>query len=63
MKINITKMLVIMGEKGLTVSNLANLSGISRQTITCIKTGKTCSHITAGKIAKALDIPLMELIE
>ena len=63
MQININKLLIIMGKQELTLQNLSELSGISRQSLSYIKSGKSCSPITAGKIANALEIPLEELIE
>ena len=36
MKINVFKMQILMGERGLTIKKLAELSGVSRQTISCI---------------------------
>ena len=39
MKINVFKMQILMGEKGLTIKKLAELSGVSRQTISCIISG------------------------
>lgn len=40
MKINVFKMQILMGERGLTIKKLAELSGVSRQTISCIISGK-----------------------
>ena len=37
MKINVFKMQILMGERGLTIKKLAELSGVSRQTISCIR--------------------------
>lgn len=33
MKINVLKVQIMMGERGLTIKKLAELSGVSRQTI------------------------------
>ena len=40
MKINALKVQILMGERGLTIKRLAELSGVSRQTISCIMSGK-----------------------
>ena len=40
MKINVFKMQILMGERGLTIKKLAELSGVSRQTISCIISGR-----------------------
>ena len=55
MKINVFKMQILMGERGLTIKKLAELSGVSRQTISCIISGKGCTPQVAYKIATALD--------
>lgn len=55
MKINVFKMQILMGERGLTIKKLAELSGVSRQTISCIISGKSCTPQVAYKIATALD--------
>ena len=36
MKINVFKMQILMGERGLTIKKLAELSGVSRQTLFCL---------------------------
>ena len=36
MKINVLKMQILMGERGLTIKKLVELGGVSRQTISCI---------------------------
>ena len=36
MKINVLKMQILMGERGLTIKKLAELSGVSRQTISVL---------------------------
>lgn len=63
MKINVTKMLIALGEQQMSVGELAERSGVSRNTISAIKAGKTCRPDIAGKIAKALNRPLIELVE
>jgi len=63
MKINVTKLLVAIGEQQMSIGELAEKSGVSRNTISAIKAGKTCRPDIAGKIAQALNIPLADLIE
>ena len=43
MKINVFKMQILMGERGLTIKKLAELSGVSRQTISCVLS-EGCVH-------------------
>ena len=63
MKINGKLMSVKMAIKGYTLVKFADVSGVSRATISAVKNGKSCSYNTAAKIAKALNIDVMELIE
>lgn len=63
MKLNEQKILSYMAEKNWNNTMLSKESEVSRQTISYILSGKTCSPITAGKIAKALEIPVKEIME
>ena len=63
MKINVFKMQILMGERGLTIKKLAELSGVSRQTISCITSGKGCTPQVAYKIATALDQELSQIVK
>lgn len=42
---------------------LAEISGVSRATISAISCGKTIAPITAQKIAAALNVPVEKLVE
>lgn len=46
----------------LNVKRLAELSGLSRGTITSVKSGKSCSQNTAEKLAAGLGVPVGEII-
>lgn len=48
-------------ERGLSVPQLVELSGLSRRTIQEVEKRDTCSVITAIKLADALDVTLDEL--
>ncbi|MFY9282947.1 MAG: helix-turn-helix transcriptional regulator [Miniphocaeibacter sp.] len=63
MKLDEQKILSYMAEKNWNNTMLSKESEVSRQTISYILSGKTCSPITAGKIAKALEIPVKEIME
>ena len=63
MKINVFKMQILMGEKGLTIKKLAELSGVSKQTISCIISEKSCTPQVAYKIATALDQELSQIVK
>ena len=63
MRVNALKMHILMGKKNLTIKELAYKSAVSRQTISCIKAGKSCSPQVAYKLSQALDIDMQELLE
>ncbi|MDF2537700.1 MAG: Cro/C1-type DNA-binding domain [Herbinix sp.] len=63
MKINITKLLIALGEQQMSINELTLKSGVSRTTIAAIKAGKSCRPDIAGRIAQAINKPLAELIE
>ena len=63
MRINRKNLICIMMDKDLTIGKLSEKSGISRGTISAIKTGKSCVYETIEKIAKALSVGVDQLIE
>lgn len=62
MRLNETKMQIKMGEEGMNIRMLSERSGVSRQTISCIKAGKSCSPVIAYKLADALGMSMEELL-
>ena len=58
MKINVLKMQILMGEQNLTIKELACRSNVSRQTISCIKSGKSCSPPFTGR-----NVPIKEIAQ
>lgn len=63
MKINVFKMQILIRERGLTIKKLTELSVVSRQTISCIISGKSCMPQVAYKIAAALDQELSQIVK
>ncbi len=63
MKINVLKVQILMGEQGVTIKKLAELSGVSRQTVSYIISGKGCTPQVAYKIATALGKELHEIVK
>lgn len=63
MRINRIKLITELEKRDMTQKRLAELSGVSRATINCIKGGKSCSDEVGQKIAKALGVKVEELIE
>ena len=63
MRISRIKLVTELTKRDMTQLELSKLSGVSRTTINFIKNGKSCSDATAGKIAKALNVPVEQLID
>lgn len=63
MRIDRKKLIIAMLDNDQTVVQLAKASGVSRVTISNVKCGKSCSNATAEKIAKALNVPVSDIIE
>lgn len=63
MRIDRRKLVVAMLDRNQTTLQLAEKSGVSRVTISGVRCGKSCSKDTAEKIAKALNVPVENLIE
>lgn len=63
MHINKRNLELAMGKKAVDFTKLAELSKVSRTTLSYINNGKSCRPIVAGKIAAALDVEISDLIE
>jgi DNA-binding XRE family transcriptional regulator len=63
MKLDIMKIVRMLAELGMTKSELASKSGVSRQQISTIIGRGTCCPKTAGKLAAGLGIPVGEIMK
>ncbi|WP_167955619.1 helix-turn-helix domain-containing protein [Anaerosporobacter faecicola] len=64
MKIDITKLMLLIANKGLSSTELSKLSGISTVTLCRIKNGSQVARPqTLGKIAMALGCKVEDFIE
>lgn len=63
MRIDRVKLVSELTRQELTQKRLAEISGVSRATINYIKSGKSCSEEIGKKIAKALNVPIENLLE
>lgn len=61
MKISKSKIELLLAEKGINLTELSRVSGMSRQSISTIKQRGTCTPCTAGKLAKGLGVPVIEI--
>lgn len=60
MRINRVSFAAAMARADLNVKRLAELSGLSRGTITSVKTGKSCNRETAKKLVAILGSDIIE---
>ena len=60
MRIDRIKFAAALAREDLNVKQLAELSGVSRVTITGVKSGKSCSKDTADKLAAVLGEEIIE---
>lgn len=63
MRIDRVKLTTEMARQDMTQLKLAELSNVSRATISGIQNGRSCSSRSAVKIAGALNIPIEQLLE
>lgn len=63
MRIDRIKLVTEMARQDMTQLKLAELTGMSRATISGIQNGRSCSSRSAVKIADALKVPLETLLE
>lgn len=63
MNISTRRIKVLMGANLLTQKGLAEAAGVSRMTVNSALLKGSCSTKTAGKIAKALNVPPVEIID
>ncbi|MDY4770881.1 MAG: helix-turn-helix transcriptional regulator [Lachnospiraceae bacterium] len=63
MRLNKTKLLFILAEKEMKQSEVATACGMSKGNFSVIVSGKRCRPETAGKIAKALGVPVSEIFD
>lgn len=63
MKLNAWKIKLILAEKEMNQSDLAVKCGVNRQQINEILSRESCSLKTLGRIAKALDVPVAEIVK
>lgn len=63
MRIDRIKLKMELARREMKRSELAELAGVSKGTVTGVASGRSCNEATAHKLAKALKMPLEELIE
>lgn len=63
MRIDRIKLITELARADMKLYELAERSGLSRNTVITVKGGKSCSAATAEKLAAGLGVPLSELLE
>lgn len=60
LRINREKMLIAMLRLGINGKKLVERAGVSRSTVTAVRSGKSCSEDTARKLASVLGNDILE---
>lgn len=60
-RIDRVKLITEMARQEISVSQLAEQAGLGATTISCVRSGKTCTERVGKAIAEALGVPLKEL--
>lgn len=63
MNVSKNKILLLIAEKGLNQSKLADKANMSRGTLSVIMNGKSCRPETVLRLANALDVSINSIIE
>lgn len=63
MKINYQKFFIACAQSEMTMSAAVEKAGLSCFILSCIKRGKNVNATTAGKLAKALGVPVTDLLD
>ena len=64
MHAKLNKLKYLRGVKGLNIAELEHLSGVDASTISALENDRRKAQIsTLGKLAKALEVPLDDLLE
>ena len=63
MELSREKINICMARKQMTVQQLANAYGVSRNRINIILNSRTVSTVSAGRMAQALGVDVTEIIE
>lgn len=63
MRLNRTKVMLLMAEPCINQKTLAIKAGVSRQTLSAVMNGRSCKPELLGKLAKALNVKPEEIIE
>lgn len=63
MRINRKKFAYLLIDKDMSVKEVAEKAGVSRQTITNIKQGKRCLDVIGYKVADVLGVDVADIME
>lgn len=63
MTINDEKLMLAMAKKAVTKVQLAERAGMSRNRLNVVLNSKKVTPVTIGRIAKALDVDVTEIME
>ena len=63
MRVNREKLACLLIQHDMSVNGLVERSGLTRSTVSAVRSGKSCSVNTAKKLAEALGVRTEDLVE
>ena len=63
MRLSKDKIKILQARRQMRQGEVADAAGISRATLSYVMNGKECHPVMAGKIAKALEVDVTEILE
>ena len=63
MKLCVEKLDLLMAQRAMTAGDLSKRSGVSRQSISTIRTRGTCAVKTALKLASGLSVDVADIVK
>ena len=63
MRVDRVKLVAESAQQGIRTVELASKAGVSRATLSAMRSGKSCSVETVQRVAQALGVPVESLLE
>lgn len=63
MRVDRVKLIAEMARQEIKVKELVEKAGVSRSTVTAMRTGKSCNANSIAHVARALGVDVSEIIE
>lgn len=63
MNISSSRIEILLAERKMNMTKLADAAGVSRQTLSTVVRRGTCAPITAGRVAEGLGVEVTDIIQ